>query len=47
MPKAPSPHQQNAKLERAALALRMRDFAVAERLAADVLKAERGNAAAA
>ncbi len=45
MPKAPSPHQQN--LDRAALALRMRDFAVAERLAGDVLKAERGNAAAA
>src|SRR6201995_5795428 len=47
MPKAPSPPQQNAKLERAALALRMRDFAVAEQLAGDVLKAERGNAAAA
>src|ERR1700742_727036 len=47
MPKAPSPPQQNAKLERAALALRMRDFAVTEQLAGDVLKAERGNAAAA
>lgn len=47
MPKVPSPPQQNAKLERAALALRMRDFAVAERLAGDVLKAERGNVAAA
>lgn len=47
MPKAPSPHQPNARLGRAALALRMQDFAEAERLAGDVLKAERGNVVAA
>ena len=48
MPKSsPSSGPQNAKLGRAALALRMQDFAEAERLAGDVLKAERGNIAAA
>jgi len=52
MSKSPSsnPGQRNASgaaLERAALALRMQDFAEAERLAADVLKAERGNVTAA
>ena len=48
MPKSsPNAGPQNAKLERAALALRMREFAEAERLAGDVLKAERGNVNAA
>jgi tetratricopeptide (TPR) repeat protein len=47
MPKSSSSGPQNAKLERAALALRMQDFAEAERLAAEVQKAERGNIGAA
>ena len=48
MSKSPSNSgQQNARLERAGLALRMQDFAEAERLAGEVLKAERGNLAAA